>query len=213
MNGRTKENENMNGDDRMTHIENHNRLIASHKDGIFHVRVDYMADCDAVQFHVNGTDGFIVRKRLVSKGRDSLIYDISIENIGEHDILTPIELYSSHDGVFTEHQIFEKNIVGTSWRVKSLKIGKKRSTMFLVRLIEDREEALFLIRDLTEQTIYGRKVLSIFERFDEDLRGDVELFLEGMKHSPHVWHYASEELKSELRRKLADYEKTVKLNR
>jgi hypothetical protein len=184
----------------MNCIKDYNRIVASrdYETGTLKIRIDYMADKDALSFYIDGDKTFTISKKILHKSNHGTTYTIVVENEGTSHIDTPIMLYSDNDGVFTTQKIFQRNIVGREVNITSMKPGQKTRFMFLIRKISDREEALRLIKELTEDTIYGKKILSIFERFDEELRDDKELFMEGLQHNPHVMNYASEELHKDL---------------
>ena len=184
----------------MNYIKDHSRLVASrdHAEGTLRVRVDYMANGDTLTFYIDGDKSFIVSKKILHRTNSGITYTIVVENVGMTLIETPIVLYSENNGVFTMQKIFKREIVGQEAVVQTLKVGQQTRLMFLVRQIEKKEEAFDLIKDLTDNTVYGRKILSIFERLSEELKNDKELFLEGLQHNPYVMNYASDELKRDI---------------
>lgn len=184
----------------MNYIKDHSRLVASrdHAEGTLRVRVDYMANGDTLTFYIDGDKSFVVSKKILHRTNSGITYTIVVENVGMTLIETPIVLYSENNGVFTMQKIFKREIVGQEAVVQTLKVGQQTRLMFLVRQIEKKEEAFDLIKDLTDNTVYGRKILSIFERLSEELKNDKELFLEGLQHNPYVMNYASDELKRDI---------------
>lgn len=184
----------------MNYIKDYSRLVASrdHAEGTLRVRVDYMANGDTLTFYIDGDKSFVVSKKILHRTNSGITYTIVVENVGMTLIETPIVLYSENNGVFTMQKIFKREIVGQEAVVQTLKVGQQTRLMFLVRQIEKKEEAFDLIKDLTDNTVYGRKILSIFERLNEELKNDKELFLEGLQHNPYVMNYASDELKRDI---------------
>lgn len=184
----------------MNYIKDYSRLVASrdHAEGTLRVRVDYMANGDTLTFYIDGDKSFVVSKKILHRTNNGITYTIVVENVGMTLIETPIVLYSENNGVFTMQKIFKREIVGQEAVVQTLKVGQQTRLMFLVRQIEKKEEAFDLIKDLTDNTVYGRKILSIFERLSEELKNDKELFLEGLQHNPYVMNYASDELKRDI---------------
>lgn len=180
----------------MNYIENYNRLVASrnYDEGIFRVRMDYMADGDKTRFYIEGSKSFSVTKKLLFKKNEAVVYSIIIENIGTTTISEPIELYSNHNGAFLKQCMLKRKQVGNSIIVQKLKPYQKEKFLFMVKKISEEREAMELIRDLTDDTVYGPKILSIFERFDEDLKNNRKLFEEGVKHCQLVVNYASKEI-------------------
>ena len=183
----------------MNYLEDHNRLVAyrDHKDGHFRVRVDYMANGDSVTFYIDGDKTFIVSKKILHKTANGITYTIVVKNIGDSAITDPICLYSDNNGVFTINRVFQRDVVGKQVFIKTLRPNQQVRFMFLIKQITKSEEAYNLIQELTDNTVYGRKILSIFERLDAKLTGDKNLFLEGIKHNPYVMNYASDELRKD----------------
>lgn len=183
----------------MNYVKDYDRLIASrdHEKGIFRVRVDYMANGDETKFYTGGDKAFSVSKKILHRTKSGITYTIVVENIGENPIIGDIVLYSDNNGVFTNQKIFKRNVVGKDVPIKGMRVGQKSRVMFLVKQIDSKEEAMELIKDLTGHTLYGRKVLSIFERLSENLRDDRELFIEGLKHNPMVLSFASDKLRKD----------------
>ena len=183
----------------MNYIENYNRLVASRdNEGTIRIRADYLANKDILRFYSSEEMNFTVSKKIVYKTSNVIVYTMVVSNIGESDITTPIILYSDNDGIFTVQKIFDREVIGTKLVINGLKKNQQYRSMFMVRQLENREEVLRLIKELTDDTIYGKKVLSIFERLKDKLKDDKELFLEGIMHNPHVINYASESLRKEI---------------
>ena len=182
----------------MDHIENHNKIVASRdKNGVFRIRVDYLANKDVLNFYVEGDKLFTVSKQILHESINGITYVITMENKGNEAIDLPIVLYSGNGGVFTIHRMFKREIVGEQLKMKSLRARQKFRTIFLTKKISKKEDALRMIDELTTDTIYGKKILSVFERFNDELRNDKELFVEGVKHNPHVLNFASEALQQD----------------
>ena len=179
----------------MNHIENYNRLIANRDaEGTFFVRVDYMTSGNKTNFYVNENYSFTVEKVILYRMEKGIVYTIVVENVGYKTIKGPILLYSGNSGVFMKQQPIKLNITGCAAEVKTLKPTQRQEFYFLVKDITEEKEAQTLIKDLTDGTVYGYKLSSVFERFGKELIDNKDLFLEGMKHNPAVIDFASEEL-------------------
>lgn len=177
------------------YIEKHNKIVASRdENGIFHIRVDYMADGDKVKFLIDGDKEFNVSKKLLYRHNGKILYVVSVENMGCIDINKGIKLYSDNQGLFPRYNIFSKDTHGSYVVLPQIKPDKKAKLLFMTWEITDREEVLRLIKDIPNNAIYGHKVLSVFERLHPSLTRDKELFIEGLQYSEHVIKYADKSM-------------------